>query len=48
MATQPIDEPYVTVEEYLHSSYRPDCDYVDGRIRNGTWASTITAFYRLH
>lgn len=33
MATLPIDEPYVTVEEYLHTSYRPDCDYVDGRIQ---------------
>jgi len=22
----------VTVEEYLHTSYRPDCDYVDGRV----------------
>jgi len=32
MATLPIEEPYVTVEEYLHSTYRPDCDYVDGRI----------------
>ncbi len=32
MATLPIDEPYVTVEEYLRTSYRPDCDYVDGRI----------------
>jgi len=32
MATLPIDEPFVTVEEYLHTSYRPDCDYVDGRI----------------
>jgi Uma2 family endonuclease len=32
MATLPIDEPYVTVEEYLRTSYRPDCDYVDGRV----------------
>jgi Uma2 family endonuclease len=32
MATLPIEEPFVTVEEYLHSTYRPDCDYVDGRI----------------
>jgi hypothetical protein len=32
MATLPIDEPYVTVEEYLQTSYRPDCDYVDGRV----------------
>jgi len=37
MATLPIDEPLVTVDEYLHASYRPDCDYVDGRVeeRNG-------------
>ena len=21
---------FVSVEEYLHTSYRPDCDYVDG------------------
>jgi len=32
MATQPIEEPHVTVEEYLLTSYEPDCDYVDGRI----------------
>ncbi len=32
MATLPIDEPLVTVEEYLHTSYRPECDYVDGRV----------------
>jgi Uma2 family endonuclease len=28
MATVPL----VSVEEYLHSSYRPDCDYVDGAV----------------
>ena len=32
MATLPIEEPLVTVEEYLHTSYRPDCDYVDGHV----------------
>ncbi|HZB89662.1 MAG TPA: Uma2 family endonuclease [Terracidiphilus sp.] len=32
MATLPIDEPRVTVEEYLHTVYRPDCDYVEGHI----------------
>jgi Uma2 family endonuclease len=43
MATMPspeFEEPFVTVEEYLHTSYRPDCEYVDGRIeeRNvGKW-----------
>jgi Uma2 family endonuclease len=23
----------VSVDEYLHTSYRPDCDYVDGEVR---------------
>jgi Uma2 family endonuclease len=23
----------ISVEEYLHTSYRPDCDYVDGEVR---------------
>jgi len=36
MATQPIYENpqpgFVSVREYLTTSYRPDCDYVDGRI----------------
>lgn len=36
MATLPIyDDPqpeFVSVREYLTTSYRPDCDYVDGRI----------------
>jgi Uma2 family endonuclease len=32
MATQPIEEPHVTLEEYLQTIYEPDCDYVDGRI----------------
>ena len=41
MATLPIYAPdqteFVSVREYLAASYRPDCDYVDGRIeeRNG-------------
>jgi Uma2 family endonuclease len=32
MATLPVEEPRVTVDEYLQTSYRPDCDYVGGRI----------------
>lgn len=24
--------PWVSVETYLHTSYRPDCDYVDGAV----------------
>jgi Uma2 family endonuclease len=26
-------ETRVSVEEYLHTSYRPDCDYVDGKVQ---------------
>lgn len=33
MATQPVPPPSeITVEEYLTTVYRPDCDYVDGHI----------------
>ncbi len=36
MATLPIyespDPEFVSVREYLATSYRPDCEYVDGRI----------------
>jgi Uma2 family endonuclease len=32
MPTAELYEPLVTVEEYLHTAYRPDCEYVDGRI----------------
>src|SRR6266849_1193459 len=46
-------ETSISVEEYLATSYRPDCDYVDGRIeeRNlGEWdhsrlQAAITAFF---
>jgi Uma2 family endonuclease len=32
MATLPIEDSFVTVREYLRTSYSPDCEYVDGRI----------------
>jgi len=32
MATLPIDETFITVREYLRTSYSPDCEYVDGHI----------------
>jgi Uma2 family endonuclease len=32
MATLPIEDPHLTVEEYLRTAYRPDCEYVDGRV----------------
>jgi Uma2 family endonuclease len=25
--------PQISVEEYLHSSYHPDCDYIDGELQ---------------
>lgn len=34
MAIQPIDEPLVSVQEYLHADYEPDLDYVDGRLED--------------
>jgi Uma2 family endonuclease len=30
MATQPIAEPLISVEEYLNSVYEPDCEYNEG------------------
>jgi len=27
----------VSIEEYLSTSYRPDCDYVDGEVRERNW-----------
>ena len=33
MRAPEFDEPFVTLEEYLRTSYRPDCDYVDGEVR---------------
>lgn len=37
MATLSMDKPLVTVEKYLHTSYEPDCDYVDGRVEERLW-----------
>ena len=33
MATRTL----VSVEEYLATSYRPDCDYVDGKVVERNW-----------
>jgi len=30
---------FISVREYLTTSYRPDCDYVTDGSRSGTWAS---------
>ena len=30
MATQPVSDRFVPVEEYLSTSYQPDCEYDEG------------------
>jgi hypothetical protein len=30
MATQPMAEPLISVEDYLNSDYEPDCEFNDG------------------
>lgn len=50
-----MDSGKISVEEYLRTSYRPDCDYVDGHIeeRNlGEWdhanlQTAIATFFRM-
>jgi Uma2 family endonuclease len=27
----------ISIDEYLHTSYRPDCDYVDGEVQERLW-----------
>lgn len=31
------DGALMTVDEYLHTSFRPDCDYVDGEVQERLW-----------
>lgn len=46
----------VPVEEYLHTEYEPDCDYVDGQLEernvgerdHGELQGEIYAFFKLH
>ena len=37
MAVPLQPETSISVEEYLATSYRPDCDYVDGRVEERNW-----------
>jgi Uma2 family endonuclease len=32
MATQPVSDQFVPVEEYLRTSYEPDCEYDEGAV----------------
>jgi len=46
----------VSVEEYLHSTYEPDAEYVDGIIeerplgenRHSEWQATLSHFFKMH
>ena len=48
--------PYIPIEEYLHTSYRPDRDYVDGEVeernlgeeRHGLIQKMIAAIFTAH
>lgn len=31
------DGALMTIEEYLHTSFHPDCDYVDGEVQERLW-----------
>jgi len=50
MATVPTQ---ISVEEYLHTSYKPDCDYVDGELEeravgeydHSTWQAALLIFF---
>lgn len=37
MATTPL---LISVEEYLHTVYRPDCDYIDGEVQERNMGET--------
>ncbi len=45
MAAATIAPPQITLEEYLHTAYHPDCDFVDGHLeernRGGTRHSRL-------
>lgn len=46
--------PRVSVSEYRHEVYRPDCDYVDGEVRernvgekeHSAWQGALVAYFR--
>src|SRR5277367_1182276 len=42
-----ISRPLISVEEYLSSSYEPDCDYVDGHIEERNLGESAHATLQL-
>ncbi len=47
MATQPVFEKPVSVEEYLSTVYEPDCDFVDGAIEERNVGELDHSFLQL-
>lgn len=40
MATATIAPPQIKLEEYLHTAYHPDCDFVDGHLEERNMGGT--------
>jgi len=47
MATQPVFEKPISVEEYLSTAYEPDCEYVDGAIEERNVGELDHSFLQL-
>lgn len=48
MATQPVSDRFVTVEEYLSTSYEPDCEYDDGAVEERNLGEIEHSFLQTH
>ena len=40
MAAATVAPPQITLEQYLHTAYHPDCDFVDGHLEERTMGGT--------
>jgi Uma2 family endonuclease len=47
MATQPVFEKPISVEEYLSTAYEPDCEYMDGAIEERNVGELDRSFLQL-
>jgi len=46
MATQPIAQTHVSVEEYLAMKFEHDAEYIDGAIRERALVTLNTVFFK--
>jgi len=47
MATQPIGDRFISVEEYLSTSYEPDCEYWDGELLERNVGTSVHQEFQL-